>query len=211
MKKIILLFVIFHSCSSYVKTNPSKSSVSYLTELEKEIINDFLDEELKKERYKNYKYLDKFVFDQSIKQIKSVEAYIYSFNEWQVMNKYHQVKDTSNLYFLNRLQIDELKSKTEDQQSYSWKENDFNNFRVKLISYKSFNTKSISKKVFFEKKSFVISISKPLIIDQKNALISFEFSNCEYVCNNINHLTVLMRKIDSHWVQVGYYEDGVFY
>jgi len=62
----------------------------------------------------------------------------------------------------------------------------------------------------FEKSGFLIFLSRPLIIDQNNACISFDFSNCNYLCNGINHLTILMRKVNNKWVENGYYEDGVF-
>jgi hypothetical protein len=56
----------------------------------------------------------------------------------------------------------------------------------------------------------IIYLSRPLIIDEKNAFISFEVGNGQLGFGSITHFTVLMRKVNNKWEQNDYYEDGVF-
>jgi len=49
-----------------------------------------------------------------------------------------------------------------------------------------------------------------LIIDKNNVLINFEIGDGGFGFYPITHFTVLMRKINNKWVEIGYYEDGVF-
>jgi hypothetical protein len=57
----------------------------------------------------------------------------------------------------------------------------------------------------------IIYISKPLIIYENNALISFTIGSGEFGNSIINHFTVLLRKENNEWYDWGYYEDGVYY
>jgi hypothetical protein len=56
----------------------------------------------------------------------------------------------------------------------------------------------------------LIYLSKPLIIDENNAFISFEIGNGQLGFASINHFTVLMKKVNNNWVIFEYFYDGVF-
>jgi hypothetical protein len=212
MKKILLIVVLMfiYSCSLYKQRKQNNNNDDNLSEIEKTIVNDFLDEELKKERYKSYKDFKIVLIVEALKTMKSIDTYLYSLDEWNTMNKINKSEDVKNMYFLDTIQTNTIKSKILNEEIYQWKESDFNNLKMSLLKYNHFREKINSKKTMFEKEGFVIFLSKPLIIDNNNALISFDFLNCNYLCNGINHSTILMRKVNNKWVENGYYEDGVF-
>lgn len=207
MKKIFLIAVLMsiHSCSLYKhKEQTNNNNDGNLSEIEKTIVNDFLDVELKKERYKSYKDFEFLVIEEALKKSKPLSDYEFNYkykNSWG---------SSITEWILDSLQIKKIKDEIDNEEVYHWKESDFNNIKVSLLKYNLFREKINSKKPMFEKEGFVIFLSKPLIIDDNNALISFDFLNCNYLCNGINHSTILMRKVNNKWVENGYYEDGVF-
>lgn len=212
MKKIFLIAVLMfiYSCSLYKQKEQTNNKDENLSEIGKIIVNDFLNRELKKEQYKSYKDFKIVMIEEALKTMKSIDTYLYSLDEWNTMNKINKSEDLKNMYLLDTIQIKTIKGKIVNEEIYHWKESDFNNIKMSLLKYNLFREKINSKKPMFEKEGFVIFLSKPLIIDDNNALISFDFLNCNYLCNGINHSTILMRKVNNKWVESSFYEDGVF-
>lgn len=206
MKKILLIAVLLllHSCSIFKsKEQISKNNLN-LSEAEKTIVNDFLDGELKKERYKSYKDFEIVIIEEALKKMQPISDYEFNYKYKESWGKF------IDHWILDSLQVKNIKIELEKEDIYHWKVSDFKNLNVSLLKYDLFLEKINSNKKMFKKSGFVIFLSKPLIIYDNNAFISFDFSNCNYLCNGINHLTILMRKVNNKWVENGYYEDGVF-
>ena len=219
MKNLIyLLFsVLLFSCSSRKNNklndlNSTPISIeSKLTEAEGNIINDFIDIELKKERYKNYINSEIVVIEEALKKYKSIETYLYSRDEWISMDRINKMGDPQNKYFLDNLQINKIKFELENEEIYHWKVSDFKNVKVSLLKYedliKIIRTNAYGSTI---SKRLIIYLSKPLIIDENNVLISFEIGNGQLGFHSIIHFTVLMKKVNNKWEQSDYFYDGVF-
>ncbi len=211
-----LFYVLLFSCSVQKNNKLNNkyttpiSIESELTETEGDIINDFIDVELKKDRYKNYKDSEIVVIEEALKKHQSVETYIYSNNEWISMNKINRRDDIENRYFLDSLHIKKLKLELEKEEIYHWKASDFKNINVSLLKYEELRRIINSGDYINFPSKLIIYLSKPLIIDENNAFISFEAGNGQLGFHSINHFTVLMRKINNKWEQSDYYYDGVF-
>ena len=215
-----LLFIIFYlslfSCSLQNNNNLNEkytapiSIESKLTEKESNIINAFIDVELKKDRYKNYKDCEIFVIEEALQKRKSLKTYIFSKDEWNSIHKMHGGKDRAEIYFLDTLQINKLELELEKEEAYHWKVSDFKNLNVSLL--KNEDLRTIIKTTAYRNFSprLIIYLSRPLIIDENNALISFEVGAGQLGFHSLNHFTVLMRKENIKWVQINLFYDGVF-
>jgi len=178
---------------------------------ESSIVNEFLEAELKKERYKEYKGFETEVISESLSKRQSIKAYLYSLNEWQSIKKINkEAEAVKKRFFLDEVQVKKLQTVIENEEVYHWKISDFKNTKVNLLPYdelrKTINNNSYS----LSSKKLIIYISKPLIIDQDNAFISFEIGNGQLGFSSITHFTVLMKKVNNHWVDYDHYEDGVY-
>ena len=99
MKKSIyfLILLLSYSCSIQKsntlnnKKTDQISTESKLIETEGNIVNDFIDVELKKDRYKNYKDSEIVVIKEALKKYKSIEAYQYSHDEWISMDRINKI------------------------------------------------------------------------------------------------------------------------
>ena len=141
MKNIIylLLITLISSCKGQKEINNNKHNVTNnLTKLERKIINDFLEAELKKERYKYYKNQEIVVIEESIKKMKSIDTYLYSLDEWNTMNRINKSEDKNNMYFLDSLQLIKLNRDLTNEDVYHWKVSDFKNKEVILQTYDDF-------------------------------------------------------------------------
>ena len=209
----VLFCILLFSCS--IQKNSTHNihpiipdPIDTTSQSESIIINDFLAAELKKDRYKNYKDFEITIIDEALKKSKAIEAYLYSYNERQSINKSDEIKNT---YFLDSLQIEKIKSELKKETISYWKISDFPKTKVNLLTNeelkKILNTGSYTNLP----NRLIIHLSKPLIIDKNNALISFDIGNGKFGYSAINHSTILMKKVNNTWKQGGYYEDGIFY
>jgi hypothetical protein len=197
--------------STRPKVSDSVTTEQNLTVTENTLINVFLDAELKKDRYKYYKAYELFIIEESVKKTKAIDTYLYSLEEWKSMNRIDKGADSQNLYFLDSLQLQKINRELEKEQIYHWKVSDFRNLKVSLYKYEELRTIINSGAYINLPKRLIIFISKPLIINENNTLISFNIGNGESGNNIINHFTVLLRKENNEWKDSGHYEDGVFY
>lgn len=202
---LIVIFVFFYSCST-TKNREVGSSSNTLPETEKMIINDFLEAELKKESYKKYTDFQIELIEEAIKKLKPISDYEFNYkykNSWGA-----NIKD----WIIDSIKIKKLKSDLKNEKAYRWKESDLYNVKAKVLKteelIKIINTGSYGVN---ETKNLIISLSRPLIIDANNALLSFDIGNGQLGNAAISHFSVLMRKINNQWIAVNYYEDGVFY
>ena len=207
MKKIFLvtILILLFSCSLHKHKGQKSNNDSNLSETEKAIINDFLDGELKKERYLSYKDFEIVIIEEALKKIKPLS--VYEFNL-----KYKTSWGMSiNHWILNSLQVKKLKKVVENEKVYHWKTIDFKNMKVNTLKYEELNKMINSGMLFYDANRLVIYLSRPLVIDDDNAFLSYEIDNCKYLCNNITHFTVLLKKENNKWIEKEYYEDGVYY
>lgn len=217
MKNLLyLLFcTLLFSCSVQKNITPNNIKKNYtesnLTDIESNIINEFLNEELKKESYKNYKDFEIVVIEEALKKYKSIEAYQYSHDEWISMDRINKIGNIENRFFLDTLQSKKIKIELEKEEVYHWKVSDFKSIKVCLLKYEELRTIINTGTYISLPNRLIIYLSKPLIIDENNAFISFDVGNGRLGFAAINHFTVLMRRVNNKWIQSNYYEDGVFY
>lgn len=213
MKNIIylLLITLISSCKGLKEINNNKHNVTNnLTKLERKIINDFLEAELKKDRYKYYKNQEIVVIEESIKKMKSIDTYLYSLDEWNTMNRINKSEDKNNMYFLDSLQLIKLNRNLTNEDVYHWKVSDFKNKEVILQTYDDFINTTKKDDFIYLPNRLILFLSRPLIIDKNNVFISYECIHKEVVYVSITHFTLLMRKVNNKWKQMGHYEDGVY-
>src|SRR5574343_465932 len=105
-------------------------------------------------------------------------------------------------------QIKKIKNQLKNEDVYHWKVSDFKNLKVKILKHEELRKTTNTGE--YLQNNLIIYLSKPLIIDKNNVLISFEIGDGGFGFYPITHFTVLMRKINNKWVENGYYEDGVF-
>lgn len=213
----VLTIIVCFSCNvqkntlENPKNPPSVAKENNLKEIELNIINDFLDSELKKERYKSYANMQYVIIEKAIAKVKAIDSYVYSYNEWLSMNRVNKIKSVENRFFLDSLQLKKMKGKLDNEKSYYWKASDFKKITVSLISSDELRKMINSGYLFADTGRLLIDISTPLIIDENSAFLSYDISNCRYVCNNITHFTVLMKKVNNKWTETSIYYDGVYY
>ncbi|MFT7351344.1 MAG: hypothetical protein ACI9XR_001085 [Flavobacterium sp.] len=210
MKKIIVfsVFLVFICCKSKDKTNKFKTkddiTIGELSKVESLIINDFLSFELNKESNKKFKNLKIFVIEEAIKKTKSLNDYEFNYKYKNSWGKF------INNWILDSIQITTLKFKLVNEIPYSWKTTDFKEINVKIIKNLELKnmTNSISGKIGQLRP--ILFLSKPLMLNEVNALISFEIGSFQGTYNSTSHSTVLMTKVNEKWIENGFYEDGVF-
>jgi hypothetical protein len=200
--------MILYSCTAQKNSSQEStkkiSSENNLTELENNIDNDFLNTELKKERYKSYKDFEIVVIEEALRKMKPISDYEFNLKYKKSWGKY------INNWILDTVQINKLKSELEKEEVYHWKVSDFKNIKVSLLKDDELRT-IINTGVYVNLPSrLLIYLSKPLIIDENNAFISFEIGNGQLGFASINHFTVLMKKVNNNWVIFEYFYDGVF-
>lgn len=211
---VIILILIYQQSigqSMRSKVSDTVTTEKNLTETESTVVNIFLDAELKKDRYKYYKGCEIFIIEEALKITKSIDTYLYSLEEWKIMNKVLKRTDSEKMYFLDSLQIKKIKLKLEKEQIYHWKVTDFKNIKVSLYKFEELR-KSIRTGTSFDlPKKLIIYLTKPLIINENNALISFNIEIGDGVYSSLTHFTVLLRKANNEWKDIGHYDDGVLY
>lgn len=211
MKKLIflILFSLLISCSAKkndanynAKTNSNQSNLS---EMESCIIDEFLDAELKKDKYKNYRKHEIFIIEEALKKMKPLSDY-----EFNMKYKDSWGKSIEN-WILDTIQIKDIKLKLKNEEVYHWKISDFKNKSVNFYKYEELriiiNTGAYTK----IPKRLIIFLSKPLVLNKNNALISFDIGNGELGNSSITHFTVLMKKANDKWEEKEYFYDGVFH
>lgn len=184
------------------KTNSTQNN---LTETENNIVNDFFDAELKKDRYKNYKGYEIFIIEEAIKKSKPLSAY-----EFNLKYKQSWGKSIEN-WLLDTVQIKKIKFEIEKEEVYHWRASDFKSTKVNFYKYEELRTIINTGAYTKLPKRLIIFLSKPLIINESNALISFDIGNGELGNSAITHFTVLMEKANEKWEENEYFHDGVFY
>lgn len=210
MKKILyfVLIGLLLSCNAKkeILVTNSISESKNLTEIESNIINDFLDIELKDDRYKSYKDYEIVIIEEAYKKSKPLYAYEYAYKDL-----YKHGKEIKNYWILDSLQIEKMKENIKFENTFHWKTTDFKNIKVGLYKHEELRRIIKSNEYINLPKRLIIYLSRPLIIDNDKALISFDIGNGQLGFNSITHFTVLMNKEKEKWIKGGYYDDGIYY
>lgn len=196
----VLFCTLLFSCS--IKKNDTQNIrpvipvpiETILSQTESDIVNDFLAAELKKERYKNYKDYEIIIIDEVLKKNKAIEAYLYSYNERQSINKINKSDEIKNIYFLDSLQIEKIKSEFKKEPIYYWKISDFKKTKVSILKNEELRNIINTNSFINLPNRLILHLSKPLLIDENNALMSFDIGNGKFGYSAITHFSVLLKK-----------------
>jgi hypothetical protein len=222
---LVLLGITFFSCSSQkiinekkkIQLNEQSEKELYpyceeaLIKDEKDIVNDLLQTELTSDRYKGRENQEKVLIEEANSPITPLLAYEHAFKEWHDSNKTNLNKaDVNNRWFLDSLQINELKNRLKNDIGCHWKSTDILFYKVAIISQQSFADIIKNGNYINMPEKIILIISKPLIIDKNKALISFNSGSSIAGFNTIERFTVLMKKINGKWIKDTYYFDGAY-
>lgn len=205
MKYVFAIFslIMITSCRSQIDIIQNN-----LTKDENSIVNDFLDSELKNQLYKKFDGYEIVIIEDAGNGIKSLNAYEYAYADFHLNVKNVTPEDNLRLgWILDSLGIKKYREKIINIDPYVWKVTDFKNIKVKLLKFEEL-TKTTNNGRYL-KKNLIIFLSKPLLIDEYNALLSFEIGNGDLGFNPITHFTALMKKKNDKWEVETSYWDGV--
>lgn len=220
MKNLILLLfvVIFSACSSKKDTAQNKK-IQLLTQLkpindtlnteEINIVNDFLDFELVSERYKNYNNCEIILIEEAGNAIQNLFVYEYAYNDFHSYGNKATGDDNERLgWILDTIQIKELKNTYNAKKEFHLKISDIRNFKVSIMKNDTL-TKILNTGNFIHvPEKLILHITKPLILNNDAAFISFRLSSLGF--NTINYYTALMKKVNGKWQMRASYWDGIF-
>ena len=217
MKNILFLtFSLFLISCSIKKSKESISqqesvfsSLSNLSKEESNIVNDFLEIELKSEQYKSYKNLETILAEEALNQTYSLNSYEYAYNEWHKYNKENNDLNEQLGWVIDDKQLQELKLKYTNNKPFYWRKNDIKNYNITIIKNEVLKNGAKTGTSFDKPERLVLYISRPLMINQNQAFLNFISSNSMYG-NMIHHFTILMKKNNNKWVEGPTYGDGSF-
>ena len=189
----------------------SKDTKDYLTTIESNIVNDFLEGELVADYYKRYKGYQHVTVMESLPKKKAIESYLYSLRESREKKDFPLNKQDSKKFFLlDLLEIKKINSELENEPIYLWKLSDFKNIKMSLITHKKIIEMSNTGEYLNLPNRLIIYLSKPLIFDSEKAFISFSIGSSFLSFNPICHFSALMIKENNKWVKIATYDDGIY-
>jgi hypothetical protein len=220
MKKIFFLFliVIFISCTSKRNTTTSKE-IQFLKQLkaiddtltteESNIVNDFLNIEFATETLKYYYSLEIILIEEAGNGIENLVAYEYAYKDFHSDGNKATAEVNERLgWILDTIQIKDLKNKYIDKKQYHWKSSDIKNIKVNIMKKETFRNIIRSNEYIKLPEKIVIYITKPLMIDNNSALISFRSGSSRLGFTTISNYTALMKKTKGKWQLRASYWDG---
>lgn len=213
--KILIYFIgilFFFGCApkkitkgTFIETFVENTKVeNSLSKNEKNIVNDFLDFELKKDKYKNYNNFKILLIKEAIGKTSSLTIYRYCYEERNL-----QIRSATNKdWIIDSLEIKNIQD-TLENKNYLWKTSDITNFKIDTIDVMTINKSTKSYKDYDKyKNKLVIYLSVPLIIKTNNALISYKCSNVVSGYRTIDMFTALLKKTKKgKWEIDSYYYD----
>lgn len=212
MKKVFVISMVFLALSCSVKKNNKDLSETItpivkendITKTESDIINDFLKIELKKDRYKPYKNYPICIVKEGISKLSSLIIYEYSYTDRNLPIKNSTNKD----WILNDVQIKNIKDTLINSKTNNWNVSDFTTINVSIIEHSEL-TKSIKENNYTKfSETLILNLSKPLIINDKNAFITFNSHHGWFGYSTIDKCTVLLKKnTEGKWEIDSYYYD----
>lgn len=212
MKKVFVISMVFLALSCSVKKNNKDLSETItpivkendITKTESDIINDFLKIELKKDRYKPYKNYPICIVKEGISKLSSLIIYEYCYTDRNLPIKNSTNKD----WILNDVQIKNIKDTLINSKTNNWNVSDFTTINVSIKEHSEL-TKSIKENNYTKfSETLILNLSKPLIINDKNAFITFNSHHGWFGYSTIDKCTVLLKKnTEGKWEIDSYYYD----
>lgn len=194
MKKYFLITLVVFCLIQFSCTfSQIKLKETYrLNNVEKKIINDFLEFELTSELYKYQKKESVIIIRDAISKKQVIEDY-----EAILINYKNSVFDS--------IQIGELKKHLENEPLYYWKKTDFNNIKTDLKSRDDFKKFINNEEYLYSHGKSVFYLSIPYFITKNKVLLSYISGNSELGFNLINSSIVMMVKNnDGKWILTEY-------
>lgn len=200
MKKIFiyLQILLFVSCSP--------------TRIEKNIVNDFIEEQIKNEKY----HKEVIIIDEIISRKKTIDVYENCWNE-KIIKPYLSKKVISiNQNYKNddwpidSLDIVRIKSKFINDPIIYWKEKNFKNVKYKIVKYTMLKD-NLYTDTFINKSVIAYQISKPIIYpDNKTALI-YIYSFDVGLGTTQMRSCYLLKKVKDKWVRNIRFDEDIYY
>ncbi len=178
------------------------SAAFKISPLEKQIINDFLETELQKQKYIPYR--DRTcVIEEALSELSPLIFYEASY-QW----KDRPVRiSTNEEWLLNLKQVEQLKAVYANRQKYQWTSFDFSGFDPIMIEPALFdNIKKGPKTIFY--KSMIIRLSRPLIVDENHAFVSYVCVGNLVSFQYLENCAVLLKRHNGKWLIDSVYHMG---
>ena len=187
MKKNIFftLFIFFSfSCSTSVRT---KKKIE-LSNNKKEIINNFLEHELASQVYK-------YRINNSVIVIETPST------KKQALKDYLSLTRNFKQSLIDSLQAVKIDKEFENEPQYYWKKNDFKIKNLQTQSLEDFRKTIKNEEYFNLPQRIIFHLSVPLMLNDKEALVSFMSGSGDTGYSSINSGIVLMSKNNENkWV-----------
>lgn len=192
----IIAIILFISCSSNRRLNENinyqsnqEININNHTENEKKVINDFLKEIKKKDRYKAYQNYELVIMEDSESRIGSIYTYKYCDDCKKIKGK----KSPYQSCEFNKVKLDSL-TISHKEKRYKWRRSDFKSKNLSLLNTEELR-KSINQGNYTElPKRLLIYASVPLIFEEDKAYFYFKSGDSYSGFGVIEMATVIMEK-----------------
>lgn len=190
MRKIVLLFLYLLSISCSI------------SKVELQVVNNFVEQKIK-EKYSFYKDKENILINKAgngkgallvyEQKYKDTSQFDYKFQNWIV----------------NDIELEKLKKQIKTRKKYYWKESDFSNFKFYIIGDNE-NRQNFKSNYYLsiQKEFIIITISKPVLIDKRHALVWFGVKN--KFGSTLDNCVVLMEKGEGIWKIKSYYHYEIY-
>jgi hypothetical protein len=214
MKKIIYItgFLLFIGCVS--KKNNIKKAVelkskettveNILSNEEKLVMNDFLEAELSKEKYKIYKNLQPLVIKEAISKDFPLKIYSYCYDD-----RNSKIRTASNKeWILDSIEIKKTQDTLQNKQ-YFWKSADFVFLKPDTIDAETIYKSAKHYEDYIKyNNNIMFYLSAPLIFKKNYALVYYRCFLGGFGYKTYDMFTVLMKKNEKgKWEVDSYYYD----
>lgn len=214
MKRLIYLVGIFLFFGCVSKKETQKSTIkkniekaieqNTLSNEEKNIVNDFLDFELKKDKYKNYQNFQPLLIQEAISKTSSLKNYSYCYDARNLKVNSSLNKD----WILDGTEIKTIQD-TLQNKKYLWKPSDIINIKVNTIAVDLINQSTKSYKEYEKyNKNLILYISVPLVLKKNYSIISYRCNDVVAGYSTVEMFTALLKKTENGtWQLDSYYYD----
>jgi hypothetical protein len=184
-KVLFVLFIILtFSCSSSIRTKEKLE----LSKNEKEIINNFLENELASGAYRYRVNNNIIVIEKTI-------------SKKQVLNDYLSLLRNYKESQIDSVQVIKMNNELEKEPQYYWKNSDFIIENLQTQSLEDLKRTIKTEEYFNLPQRIIFHLSVPLIINDKEAIVSFMSGSGDTGFTSINSGIVLMTKNkDEKWI-----------
>lgn len=160
------------------------------------------------ERYKNYKNCEIILIEEAGNPIENLLVYEYAYKDFHSYGNKATADDNERLgWILDTTQIKELKNTYKAKKECHWTSSDIRNFKVSIMKNDTLRNIINTGKYINLPEKLILHITKPLILNNDTAFISFRLSPLGGP-HSISYYTALMKKINGKWQMRASYWDG---